>query len=847
MAAALCLSHLISPNAPNQRSLRKRNGLDQAPHDKSSITLDSFKACTSMDELRQFQCHQIKKGLDHRLSPVTDLIASCVELGQPESLNHARNAFDIFRMDKRTSGTVFMHNCLIRGYAFVGLGDEAIRLYVQMACEGLFPDKFTIPSVLSACTKSGARCEGSQIHVVVLKMGLEEDLYIGNSLIHFYAQCGEIGLSRKVFDEMPDRNVVSWTSLIGGYEHQDVPMEAIDLFFRMLDAGERPNSVTMVNVISTCGKLRDLDIGKRICTYIGEMGMKLNAVMVNAIVEMYMKCGAIEEGRLIFNDSVDRDLVLYNTLLSNYADQGMTKEVFCILDDLLARNLKPDKVTMLSVLSAAAQTSDLLVGRCSHGYAFRYALACWDNIISAIIDMYMKCGKLESASRVFELMQNKTTALWNTMISGYVRIGDVNSARRMFNKMPERNVVSWNTMIGALVQETLFQEAIELFRVMQAEDVKPDRVTLMSVALAAGQLGSLELAKWIHGYITKKNIYCDTKLKTALVDMFGRCGGHKNAMQVFFKIERKDVSAWTAAIGSAAMVGDGEQAIELFYEMLSLGISPDAIVFVKVLTACSHGGLVKQGTEIFQTMEDVHGISPQVEHYGCLVDLYGRAGLLEDAVNLIRSMSIEPNEIVWSSFLAACRIHKNVELAVYADKQMTARNAHRPGTQVLLSNIYASAGKWTDVAQVRLQLKEKGHKKIPGLSWIEVDGELHEFISGDELHVNMMNVKLVLDEINNRLAAAGCLHDLSNVLLDVEKKEKEYMLSRHSEKMAIAFGLIKTGQGTPIRVMKNLRMCSDCHSFAKSISSLYEREIIVRDNKRFHFFVRGICSCGDYW
>uniref|UniRef100_A0A7N0VIP0 Chlororespiratory reduction 21 n=1 Tax=Kalanchoe fedtschenkoi TaxID=63787 RepID=A0A7N0VIP0_KALFE len=768
MAASLHFSPLISGNVPNQRNLSRRNGLEQARGVNFSMDLDSFKACRNMDEVQQFHCHQMKKGLDHRLSPVTDLIASCVEVGDTESLNHARKAFDIFRMDKRTTGTVFMHNCLIRGYAFVGLGDEAIRLYVQMLGEGLLPDKFTFPFVLSACAKSLALHEGSQVHGLVFKMGMEEDLFIGNSLIHFYAECGELGSSTKVFDEMTERNVVSWTSLISGYLRLDVPREAIDLFFRMLNAGERPNPVTMVCAISACGKLQDLDLGKRICTNIGEMGMKSNAVLTNALVEMYMKCGATEEAKRIFDESDDKNLVLYNIVMSNYSDKGLTREVFCILDGMLAGGLKPDKVTMLSALSASAQSCDLLMGRCCHGYALRNALTCWDNVVTAIIDMYAKCGKLDTASRVFELMQNKTTASWNSVISGYVRNGDLDSARLMFNMMPERNIVSWNTMIGALVQEEQFQEAVEFFRVMRAEGVKADRVTLMCVSLAAGHMGALELAKWILRYISNSEIICDIKLKTALVDMFGRCGDHKTAMQLFSEMKIKDVSAWTAAIGSAAMVGDGEHAVQLFNEMVEQNISLDAVVFVKVLTACSHGGLVKQGIDIFQSMEDVHKISPQIEHYGCVVDLLGRAGLLEDAVDLIRNMPIEPNEIVWGSFLAACRIHKNLELAIHADEQMTKRNWHRIGTQVLLSNIYASAGKWTDVAEVRLRLKEKGLQKIPGLSWIEVDGELHEFVSGDEFNQSMMNVELKLDEINSRLTATGCLHDLSNVLLYVD-------------------------------------------------------------------------------
>lgn len=809
----------------------------------------SLRNCKTINEVKQLHCDITKKGLSHRPSTVTRLISTCAEMGTFQSLDYARKAFNLFLEDEETKGLLFMYNSLIRGYASAGLSDEAISLYVQMVAQGILPDKFTFPFALSACSKIGAFCEGVQLHGWLVKMGLEEDAFIGNSLIHFYAECGDLDYGRKVFDGMLERNIVSWTSLICGYCRRHMPKEAVSLFFEMVAAGIKPNSVTMVCVISACAKLKDLALSERVCAYIEESGLKVNTLMVNALVDMYMKCGATDAAKRLFDECVEKSLVLYNTILSNYVRQGLASEAVSVMGEMLQQGPRPDKVTMLSAISACAQLGDSLSGKCCHGYVLRNGLEGWDTISNAMIDMYMKCGQQEMACRIFDNMLNRTVVSWNSLISGFIRSGDMKSAWKMFNEMPNSDLVSWNTMIGALVQESKFEEAIELFRVMQTEGIKGDRVTMVEVASACGYLGALDLAKWTHAYIEKNEINCDMRLGTALVDMFARCGDPQSAMTVFNTMARRDVSAWTAAIGAMAMEGNGEGALELFDDMLRQGVKPDEVVFVAVLTACSHVGRLEQGRDIFMSMQPVHGISPHIVHYGCMVDLLGRAGRLEEAVDLVKSMPMEPNDVIWGTLLAACRTHKNVEMAAYAAEQISKLTTQRTGIHVLLSNIYASAGKWDDVAKVRLQLKEKGIQKIPGSSSIEINGVIHEFTSGGDTdtHTEKSHIALMLQEINGRLRDAGHVPDLDNVLLDVDDKEKEYLLSRHSEKVAIAFGLIGTGQGVPIRVVKNLRMCSDCHSFAKLVSRIYDREIIVRDNNRFHFFSQGLCSCSDYW
>ncbi|XP_028070187.1 LOW QUALITY PROTEIN: pentatricopeptide repeat-containing protein At3g22690-like [Camellia sinensis] len=815
---------------------------------KHSSETGSIKFRRNLNEVKQLHAQITKKSLNnHTNSTFTKIISLCAEIATPESLQYARKSLDLFDI---STVSLYTFNSLIRGYSIAGLCNEAISLYLGMVSEGVNPDHYTFPFALSACAKGEAFLEGIQLHGSVVKMGLGEDVFIQNSLIHFYFECGEVDFGKKVFDEMSERNVVSWTSLICGYARRDRPSEAVSMFFEMVETGIEPNSITMVCVISACAKLRDLELGERVCVYLGESGLKINGLLVNALVDMYMKCGATERAKQLFDDCLDENLVLYNTILSNYVRQGMEKEALAILIEMLRQGPKPDRVTMLSAVSASAQLGEFSFGRQCHCYILRNGLDGWDSVSNAIIDMYTKCGKQELACRVFDRMSTKTVVSWNTLIAGFVRNGDVESAWGLFNQMPETDLVSWNTMIGALVQESLFEDAIELFRVMQSEGIKADKVTMVSVASACGYLGAVDLAKWAYRYIERTEIHCDLKLGTALVDMFARCGDTESAVLVFNKTKERDVSAWTAVIGAMALEGNGIRAIELFDEMLEQGLKPDVVAFVEVLMACSHAGLVDQGKRLFQSMKEKHGVSPQIVHYGCMVDLLGRAGLLSEALDLIEGMPMEPNSVVWGALLAACRTCKNDKMAAYAAERIRLIAHDKIAVSIVLlfqTIINASAGKWTDVARVRLQMKERGLRKVPGSSSIEIDGVIHEFTSSDESHPEMTDIALMLQEMNCRIRDVGHVPDLTNVLLDVDDREKEFLLSRHSEKRAMAFGLLRTSQGTPIRVVKNLRMCSDCHSFAKLVSEIYSREIVVRDNNRFHIFQQGLCSCNDFW
>lgn len=730
----------------------------------------------------------------------------------------------------------------------MGSIEKAIQLYVSIIDRGLLPDRFTFPPLFAGLSKLAASEEGIQLHGVLIKAGVTGDFFTDNSLIHFYAEIRDLESAQKVFDGMYNKNVVSWTSLIDGYARGGDPRKAVSLFYQMVEENQvSPNSVTLACVVSACAKLQDLEMGERICAYVADSGIGFNMHLVNTLVDMYMKCGEVEKAESLFDECVDRNIIVFNTLVTNYARLGLANKALSLFNKMLAVGPRPDRVTVVGAVSASAQLGELKIGRRLHGYIIRNGLSGMEAVSNSVIDMYMKCGDTDTAFRVFELMTNRSEVSWNTIINGCMRNGDFDLACRYFDMMPVRDLFSWNTMISALVQVSWFEEAILLFRAMQRAGFSPDRVTMVSISSACGYLGALDLAKWVYAYIKKKKIVSNVKLGTALVDMFAKCGDSKRAMEIFNKMPTRDVSAWTAAIGAMASEGNGQGALELFSQMVAEGVKPDSVVFVGILTALSHGGMVEEGRNFFRSMTEVHGFLPEVVHYGCMVDLLGRAGLLREAKTLIGSMTMEPNDVIWAALLAASRIHRDLRLAEYAAKKVLELAPERSGIHVLLSNVYASAGKWEDVARVRLDLKEKGIRKLPGSSLIEIDGEVHEFTSSDESHPQMTSIAKMVDEMSERLSISGRVPDLANVLMDVDEDEKEYLLSRHSEKMAVAFGLINTARGMPVHVVKNLRICSDCHDFMKFVSAIYNRKITIRDNNRFHHFQEGKCSCSDYW
>jgi pentatricopeptide repeat protein len=382
---------------------------------------------------------------------------------------------------------------------------------------------------------------------------------------------------------------------------------------------------------------------------------------------------------------------------------------------------------------------------------------------------------------------------------------------------------------------------------MRLVDMKPNNVTIASVLPIIARLAMFQKGKEVHSFILRNGLETHVILGNALIDMYAKCGNIRLAQSVFDQMSAKDIISWTAIIAGHGMQGNGEQAVALFCQMQQSGMKPDHIAFVALLSACSHSGLVAEGWQYFHTMRKDYGIAPRMEHYACMVDLLGRAGCLDEAEEFIKKMPFEPSAAVWGTMLGACRIHSNIELGERVAECLFNLKPETAGYYVLMSNMYSAAGRWDDVAKVRKTMREQGLQKNPGCAWIEIKNKVYAFRVGDRSQPQSEAIYATLENLATQMKEEGYVPDTNFVLHDVEEEEKEYMLCGHSEKLAIIFGLINTCPGTPLRIIKNLRVCGDCHSATKVISKIVGREITVRDANRFHHFKDGLCSCGDYW
>ncbi|RVX11853.1 Pentatricopeptide repeat-containing protein [Vitis vinifera] len=506
-------------------------------------------------------------------------------------------------------------------------------------------------------------------------------------------------------------------------------------------------------------------------------GMLENIIVANKLVYFYSYYRALDDAYGLFDGMCVRDSVSWSVMVGGFAKVGDYMNCFGTFRELIRCGARPDNYTLPFVIRACRDLKNLQMGRLIHHIVYKFGLDLDHFVCAALVDMYVKCREIEDARFLFDKMQERDLVTWTVMIGGYAECGKANESLVLFEKMREEGVV-------------------------------PDKVAMVTVVFACAKLGAMHKARIIDDYIQRKKFQLDVILGTAMIDM---------------------------------------KALDLFPMMLSSGMLPDKITLASLLYACSHAGLVEEGLRFFSSMWEDYSVGPDVKHYTCVVDLLGRAGRLDEALKLIKSMTIEKDEGLWGAFLGACRTHKDVVLAEKAATSLLELQSQNPGHYVLLSNIYANAGRWEDVAKIRDLMSQRRLKKTPGWTWIEVDNKSHQFSVGDTTHPRSKEIYEMLKSLSNKLELVGHVPDTNFVLHDVDEELKIGILYTHSEKLAIAFGLIATPEHTPIRIIKNLRVCGDCHTFCKLVSEIAGRVIIVRDANRFHHFKEGACSCGDYW
>ncbi|XP_011083805.1 pentatricopeptide repeat-containing protein At5g16860 [Sesamum indicum] len=780
------------------------------------------------------------------------------------------DTLSLLRRIPPSRSNVFYWNSLIK--RSVSLQDQrrALQLFDEMRRLEWIPDGYTYPYVFKACGDLSWLVIGASVHALALVSGYtNSNVFVDNAAVAMYGRCGACDTAQQLFDEMLERGVfdtISWNSIISVYVRVGECRRALRMFEQMVSKGDimlRADAVSLVNVLPACASVKSWRSGMEIHGYALRRGLLEDVFVGNAIIDMYAKCGLMDQAKNVFGRMELKDVVSWNALvtgysqigkfddalllfqrmrekdielnvvtwsavIAGYAQRGLGNEALDVFREMILSGSQPNAITLVSVLSGCAAVGTLVQGKEIQCYVIKQFLDLEANdrgdemmVINGLIDMYAKCKNFRIARTMFDSIERK-----------------------------HRSVVTWTVMIGGYAQHGEATDALELFSEMLSDKhrMMPNGFTISCALVACARLGAHRIGREIHSYALR-NRYEEAMLfiSNCLIDMYAKSGDVDAARAVFDNMIEKNAVSWTSIMTGYGLHGRGEEALHIFNGMKTAGLPVDGVTFVVVLYACSHSGMVEQGINYFNNMKEDFGVVPEVEHYACMVDLLGRAGRLNEAMNLIKDMPMEPNPIVWVALLSGCRLHGNVELGEHAVDQLLALNFENDGLYTLLSNLYASARRWKDVARIRLLMKHSGVKKRPGCSWVQGKKGTATFFVGDKSHPMTKEIYNLLGDLIHRIKIMGYIPETSFALHDVDDEEKGDLLFEHSEKLALAYAILTTAAGIPIRITKNLRVCGDCHTAITYISRIIEHEVILRDPSRFHHFKNGSCSCKGYW
>ncbi|XP_020097218.1 putative pentatricopeptide repeat-containing protein At1g17630 isoform X1 [Ananas comosus] len=577
-------------------------------------------------------------------------------------------------LDLDLERSTFQWNANLRSHLTRGAPTAALALYFRMRSLGALPDHYTLPLALRAC--SGARASRAcfLVHAHAASTGLHRHLHVANELVVMYAHLGLMETARKVFDDMPHRSVFSWNALLSGYSSSRDLDRAREVFARMEEVGPTPDAVT------------------------------------------------------------------WTALLSAHAKCRRHGDVVNLFDEMRAKGCRGTPESLAVALSVCPYVDGALLdkGREIHGYAVRNGFEAYSFVNNSLICMYGKLGSREDAERLFLGTSSRDLVTWNSLISSYAAAGLCDEAYDIFLQMDRTgtgelapNVVSWSAVIGGFALSGMIERSLELFRKMQQCRVVPNSVTLATVLSACAELSALRLGREVHGHAVRGSMVHNLLIANGLLNVYSKSGNLRSARLVFDGMRKRDLISWNTMVAGYGMHGLCDEAFDTFYGMVRAGVEPDNITFVAVLSACSHAGRVSDGREVFDQMLNKYKVSPGIEHYTCMVDLLGRAGLLKEAIGLIKKMAMKPSVSVWGALLNSCRIYGNAAVAEDTMKRLGIEEEDSTGNYIMLSNIYAACGMWEEAKRVRVKTKERGLKKSPGQSWIELKNKVCVFSAGD--------------------------------------------------------------------------------------------------------------------
>ncbi|XP_054796212.1 pentatricopeptide repeat-containing protein At1g19720 [Prosopis cineraria] len=756
-------------------------------------------------------------------------------------LEEARKVFDEMREKNLYTWSAMIGACS-RGRSW----KEVLELFYRMMEDGFLPDRLLIPKIMQACGKCGDFETGKLIHSLAIRCGMTNSMRVNNSILTVYAKSGDMNGAEKFFTNMDERDMVSWNAIISGYCQKGEIEQARAYFDAMHEKGIEPGLVIWNVLIASYNELGRCD-------------------------------AAIELMREMENIGITPDVYTWTSMISGFTQNGRLNQAFDLLKRMFLAGIKPTDITIASAISACVTLKSLNMGLEIHSMAVKMSLVDNLPVANSLIDMYSKCGNLEAAQRVFDMMLERDVYSWNTIIGGYYQAGYCSKAHELFMRMQEsdvspnvvtwnimitgyiqngdedraldlfqriekegnikRNTASWNSLISGYLQSGQKDKALWIFRQMQISHVIPNSVTILSVLHACANLVSGKKVKEVHCCALRRNLTSETSVSNSLIATYTKSGYITYSRAIFYGMTSKDIISWNSLIAGYVLHGQSESALQLVYQMQKEGLQPSRGTFASIILAYSLAGMVNEGKSVFSSITEEYQIRPGLEHYAAVVHLLGRSGMLAEAMEFIRNMPIEPNTSVWAAMLTACRFHKNFGLATLAGEHLLTLE---PGNNVirhLLSQSYSLCGKiWEAPRVTKLE-------KPVGQCWIETKNIVHTFVTGygseplsEKLHSWVERVAL---KIKKPISENGVWIE----------EEEEGIGVVHSEKLAFAFSLIDSHHhaNKVIRIVKNLRMCRDCHRTAKYISLAYGCEIYANDSSCFHHFKGGLCSCKDYW
>ncbi|KAJ4850109.1 hypothetical protein Tsubulata_004533 [Turnera subulata] len=692
---------------------------------------------------------------------------------------------------------------------------EALELLEQMEKAGTFIKPYTYSLLFKACAKTESLLQGRLIHKLMQRTIKDPPWYLEFSVFDMYCKCGSLVYAQKVFEEMSERNSVAWVTIISVYAKEGFLETAVRLFSEMPTYEIEPNPIVYANILRSLLNPSHLELGKQWHSHAIRSGLGDSVSVNTGICHVYMRCGWLEGAELVFRRMSDKGVVTCTALMGGYIQADRPKDALALFKYMVIQRAEFDSYVFSTVLKATASLEDLSFGKQIHGHVVKLGFESDVSAGTPLVDFYVKCSDFESAFKAFDRISEPNDFSWSALVTGYCQIGK-------------------------------FEEPLKIFQSLRKKGADINPYTYTNIFQACSALADFTSGTQVHADAIKRNLVARRYGDSAVITMYAKCGRLGYARRAFESIGEPDTVAWTALIAGYAYEGNVAEALKLFRRMQDYGVGPNAVTFTVILTACSYSGLVDEGKQYFHSMSNNYGVAPNIDHFNCMIDIYSRAGLLQEAFELIRSMPFAPDATSWKCLLSGCWTYRNLKIGKIAAENLFHLAPEDSAGYDLMFNLYASAGKWEEAAAIRKIMAEKHLEKELSCCWITVNGEVHRFIVGDKHHPLMEEIYTKLKELNDSFEEEETVllkeEDVSGIFA-----ERQEQLLDHSERLAIAFGLISTPSNAPIFIFKNLRACRDCHDFAKHVSVVTGRKIVVRDSLRFLTFKFVQCSCNDYW